>query len=191
LLVGDNYQFQHSESAVVVTEEYEDQREQDPLDVKLEVFSGKNIFKDVITFTKPKYSNEKIYISFILGKLPTSGHEEYQVSESQAQNSQHWRGPDSHRQISRTRSFASDKLRVMSKQLVNGRRQNCWNSKNVYVCPNCHKAFSKAAQLRRHELIHLQIKPFKCSRCPKTFSRKDHLTLHTKTHLRIDALRTV
>ncbi|KAJ8032233.1 Protein sister of odd and bowel [Holothuria leucospilota] len=49
-------------------------------------------------------------------------------------------------------------------------------------CKFCNRQFTLAPTRRRHELIHLGIKPFGCNYCSKRFYRTDHLKLHEKTH---------
>ncbi|UYV76659.1 hypothetical protein LAZ67_14001624 [Cordylochernes scorpioides] len=47
-----------------------------------------------------------------------------------------------------------------------------------YHCDICHMRFTLFANMRRHRLTHLGVRPFECSLCPKKFFRKDHLTEH-------------
>lgn len=50
-----------------------------------------------------------------------------------------------------------------------------------YVCTVCSKEFSKACDLRKHEIYH-QERRFKCHICPKAFFMKSYLKSHLKTH---------
>ncbi|KFO36448.1 Zinc finger protein 584 [Fukomys damarensis] len=56
------------------------------------------------------------------------------------------------------------------------------HEEDAHVCGECGKAFSYASKLRKHQKIHMGIRPFQCSECGKTFSRKDALALHERTH---------
>lgn len=51
-----------------------------------------------------------------------------------------------------------------------------------HTCKKCDKTFTRATHLRRHEVTHLEIKPFKCELCEKRFTRADHLSLHMHHH---------
>lgn len=52
------------------------------------------------------------------------------------------------------------------------------------ACQFCHKTFPSGWQLKRHESIHLGVKPFKCRICSKAFLYKDKCHRHEKTHVR-------
>lgn len=45
-------------------------------------------------------------------------------------------------------------------------------------CEKCFKSFSRLTHLRRHALIHEEVRPIQCSICEKSFTRMDHLKLH-------------
>ncbi|XP_067621162.1 zinc finger protein 91-like isoform X2 [Eurosta solidaginis] len=49
-----------------------------------------------------------------------------------------------------------------------------------FVCNSCDKRFRKPCLLRRHEVMHLTVKPFKCSDCNKQFSQNASLQRHYK-----------
>jgi len=51
-----------------------------------------------------------------------------------------------------------------------------------YTCDKCGKQFTKKQSLKDHDLIHLDIKPFKCSLCLKSFRHKQYLNVHEKIH---------
>ena len=48
-------------------------------------------------------------------------------------------------------------------------------------CKQCGKLFKTGERLRRHELIHLAMRPWECSVCGKSYHRKDKLNSHFKT----------
>lgn len=52
------------------------------------------------------------------------------------------------------------------------------NGGDSYQCDQCSQRFDHDLDLKRHERIHLAIKPFPCTRCEKSFSRKDALARH-------------
>jgi len=47
-------------------------------------------------------------------------------------------------------------------------------------CKQCGKLFKTGERLRRHELIHLALRPWECSVCGKSYPRKDKLNSHLK-----------
>lgn len=49
-------------------------------------------------------------------------------------------------------------------------------------CKHCGKMYITSAVRRRHEMIHLNIKPFHCIYCPKKFNRNDTCKMHIKSH---------
>ncbi|XP_075438053.1 zinc finger protein 653 [Ascaphus truei] len=52
------------------------------------------------------------------------------------------------------------------------------------VCPEpgCEKRFYLSNHLRRHMLIHTDVREFICETCGKSFKRKNHLEVHRRTH---------
>lgn len=56
----------------------------------------------------------------------------------------------------------------------------------VFECPKpgCFTELPSLSRIKRHYLIHTNLKPFKCPNptCGKWFSRKDNMTQHFKTH---------
>ncbi|KAI5168688.1 hypothetical protein PAEPH01_0334 [Pancytospora epiphaga] len=56
----------------------------------------------------------------------------------------------------------------------------------MYSCPypKCPKNFPSLSRIKRHYIIHTNIKPFKCPNkdCPRTFSRKDNMLQHYRVH---------
>lgn len=51
-------------------------------------------------------------------------------------------------------------------------------SVNKHICILCPRNFARPAELKRHLLVHLGLKPFGCHKCHKTFSRKESLSRH-------------
>lgn len=51
----------------------------------------------------------------------------------------------------------------------------------TYKCSDCHLAFFRSSDLRRHEKIHLPVFPNVCAKCGKGFARKDALKRHYNT----------
>lgn len=51
-----------------------------------------------------------------------------------------------------------------------------------FKCDQCVWAFRRAEHLRRHQLIHTKEKPFTCTHCGKAFNRKDKQKLHERRH---------
>lgn len=55
-----------------------------------------------------------------------------------------------------------------------------------YFCPKpgCDKAFPSLSRIKRHYIIHTDIKPFRCENpgCNKRFSRKDNMLQHFRVH---------
>ncbi|XP_069461095.1 zinc finger protein 287-like isoform X4 [Ambystoma mexicanum] len=51
-----------------------------------------------------------------------------------------------------------------------------------YSCANCGKLFSQLSNLVRHQQVHSNDKPFVCNECGKSFRRPSHLTRHQLRH---------
>lgn len=69
------------------------------------------------------------------------------------------------------------------KQLAEHIRKECsLAALRLHKCQKCEKSFKRPSHLRRHEITHLDIKPFKCDHCEKRFSRKEHLKIHFVGH---------
>ncbi|KAL7412871.1 hypothetical protein BDY24DRAFT_334366, partial [Mrakia frigida] len=47
-----------------------------------------------------------------------------------------------------------------------------------FKCLDCPQSFSRNHDLKRHQKIHLAIKPYTCTNCTKAFTRKDALRRH-------------
>uniref|UniRef100_W5N302 C2H2-type domain-containing protein n=1 Tax=Lepisosteus oculatus TaxID=7918 RepID=W5N302_LEPOC len=54
--------------------------------------------------------------------------------------------------------------------------------KRNHLCSVCLKCFSSPSKLRRHYLIHTDLRPFDCWECGKTFRQLAHLKVHQETH---------
>ena len=47
-----------------------------------------------------------------------------------------------------------------------------------YYCDQCEKHFQESSSVKRHMLVHSNVKPFTCEQCRKSFSQKCHLKKH-------------
>jgi hypothetical protein len=54
-------------------------------------------------------------------------------------------------------------------------------SERPFKCTECQQAFNRNHDLKRHQRIHLEIKPYACEDCGKRFSRKDALKVSLET----------
>jgi hypothetical protein len=50
----------------------------------------------------------------------------------------------------------------------------------TFMCETCAKIFLSAADLRRHELWHSDVRPYACTQCESRFKRADQLKLHAR-----------
>ncbi|KAF2105875.1 hypothetical protein BDV96DRAFT_355198, partial [Lophiotrema nucula] len=57
------------------------------------------------------------------------------------------------------------------------------DSRSEFRCPECNKAFKRAAILRDHLRGHRNEKPFECGTCHKAFTRRNDMKRHEDTHL--------
>ena len=51
-----------------------------------------------------------------------------------------------------------------------------------YRCGKCGKLFSAKISLKRHEMVHSDVRDFECELCDKSFKCKGHLKQHELTH---------
>lgn len=51
-----------------------------------------------------------------------------------------------------------------------------------FICDTCGKAFRMKHLLKRHLMMHGEVKPYKCRKCSKTYPRRDQLLSHAYTH---------
>lgn len=56
------------------------------------------------------------------------------------------------------------------------------DKRSDFTCEFCSRSFAIASNLKRHLMIHKNIKPFKCTYCPKTFNQKQALIIHERIH---------
>ena len=49
-------------------------------------------------------------------------------------------------------------------------------------CSICFKQFKRQSDLRRHEAVHSEEKPYSCETCGKSFKRKENLKAHYIIH---------
>ncbi|XP_071020554.1 zinc finger protein 239-like isoform X2 [Oncorhynchus clarkii lewisi] len=54
--------------------------------------------------------------------------------------------------------------------------------KNRYTCSQCGKGFRNLCDLRRHESVHSEARPFHCDQCEKRYKTKGCLKQHQKVH---------
>nr|XP_016930620.1 zinc finger protein 675-like [Drosophila suzukii]XP_036670405.1 zinc finger protein 675-like [Drosophila suzukii] len=54
--------------------------------------------------------------------------------------------------------------------------------KKSHMCSHCQRSFSYPSQLKRHNLVHTDERPFKCSDCPSAFKEKSYLSVHIRIH---------
>ncbi|KAM4031023.1 uncharacterized protein ACNLHF_018597 isoform 2-T4 [Anomaloglossus baeobatrachus] len=52
----------------------------------------------------------------------------------------------------------------------------------LFPCPQCGKYFKSKASLLKHQLLHLDKKPYSCSQCEKGFTQKSGLIKHERIH---------
>lgn len=62
------------------------------------------------------------------------------------------------------------------------RRHKNKNNKKEFICDACGKVFNMKYQLKRHVVLHSEVKPHRCTKCSKTYARKDQLVHHMHTH---------
>ena len=56
------------------------------------------------------------------------------------------------------------------------------NIQNKLLKNTCNTKTSNSTQLKIHNRLHLQQKPFACDQCPKSFTKKSNLTIHIRVH---------
>ena len=54
------------------------------------------------------------------------------------------------------------------------------NDEKPFTCkwPGCNKGFARQHDCKRHEQLHLNIRPYPCEGCKKNFARMDALNRH-------------
>ena len=72
------------------------------------------------------------------------------------------------------------KAEFTSHMLTHSDKDSSPNAKPV--CKTCFKSFSSNSSLRKHEFIHLDVKPHRCEICNVSFAQKVQLKLHNKRH---------
>jgi len=61
------------------------------------------------------------------------------------------------------------------KRKVNSRKKS---ENQVYSCKHCGKVLSSRGNLKKHEIIHLNVKPWQCKDCNLTFNQARDLKTH-------------
>ena len=51
-----------------------------------------------------------------------------------------------------------------------------------YRCGKCEKMFSTVGYLKRHEVLHSNVRKYVCGLCDKSLKRRDHLNRHVVEH---------
>ena len=61
------------------------------------------------------------------------------------------------------------------------------NEQRPFKCkwPGCDKGFARQHDCKRHEQLHLNIRPYVCQGCDKTFARMDALNRHCEFSLHL------
>ena len=49
-------------------------------------------------------------------------------------------------------------------------------------CTHCQQVFNDTRSLKRHVMVHEDIRPYSCSKCSQSFKRREHLKKHMVTH---------
>ena len=62
--------------------------------------------------------------------------------------------------------------------VAGGPRSPYFPGKYTVQCQDCDKSFPCMSKLRRHEVVHTKVKPFKCDYCGKGFSQQCSVTVH-------------
>ena len=58
-----------------------------------------------------------------------------------------------------------------------------------YRCGKCGKLFSTKIILKRHEMVHSDVRDFRCDICNKSFKCKGHLKQHGRVHVNVRNFR--
>ena len=61
-------------------------------------------------------------------------------------------------------------------------KHSAFDREKKYECDDCGTSFTQASHLRRHSLLHAEVKPYQCDICFKPFTRTDTLKRHKESH---------
>ncbi|XP_036593865.1 zinc finger and SCAN domain-containing protein 30-like [Trichosurus vulpecula] len=81
---------------------------------------------------------------------------------------------------------AREKPHISSINDQSSRQNSCFNVHQtimkVYECNECEKTFKQNSDLRKHQRVHMGVKPHKCTQCGKAFSQGSVLRKHQRIH---------
>lgn len=69
-----------------------------------------------------------------------------------------------------------------NRHILKNHRLEIHTNAQQHVCDHCGKSFNRLANLKHHELIHLNLMPCKCTVCGKAFRTSSGVRLHMRMH---------
>ena len=88
------------------------------------------------------------------------------------------------RRRKRLRRRGESRRRCLRAQFRDAARRSRGSTTCAAICdrwPGCDKSFARSHDCKRHQNLHLNIKPHTCEQCGKTFARLDALNRHHKS----------